>query len=77
MGFIYFCDKEVRVVRETLKADWDIVFKWAMEGVKRGVLFGHPKGEKLFLSAAHTKEDIDLSLEIAKDCFESLAKKAK
>jgi len=45
--------------------------------VKRGVLFGHPKGEKLFLSAAHTKEDIDLSLEIAKDCFESLAKKAK
>jgi glutamate-1-semialdehyde 2,1-aminomutase len=77
MGFIYFCDTEVRVVRETLKADWDLVFKWALEGVKRGVLFGHPKGEKLFLSAAHTREDIDLSLEVAKDCFESLAKRTK
>jgi glutamate-1-semialdehyde 2,1-aminomutase len=75
MGFIYFCDKEVRVVRETLKADWDLVFKWALEGMKRGALFGHPKGEKLFLSAAHTDDDIELALEIAKDCFESLKKK--
>lgn len=75
MGFIYFRDGEIKVVRDTLKADWEIVFKWAMEGVKRGVLFGHPKGEKLFLSAAHTKEDIDTSLEIAKECFEVLAKK--
>ena len=77
MGFIYFWDKEVKVVRETLEANWDIVFNWALEGVKRGVLFGHPKGEKLFLSAAHTKEDVDLSLEVAKDCFESLAKTVK
>jgi len=75
MGFIYFCDKEVRVVRETLKADWDMVFKWALEGMKRGALFGHPKGEKLFLSAAHTDEDIELALEIAKDCFTSLKRK--
>ena len=75
MGFIYFWDQEVKVVRETLKADWDIVFKWALEGVKRGALFGHPKGEKVFLSAAHTDEDIELALEIAKDCFEVLKKK--
>lgn len=74
MGFIYFRDKEVKVVRDTHTADWDLVFKWAMEGVKRGVLFGHPKGEKIFLSAAHTKEDINLALEVAKDCFDVLAK---
>jgi glutamate-1-semialdehyde 2,1-aminomutase len=77
MGFIYFCDKEVRVVRDTLKADWDLVFKWAFEGVKRGVLFGHPKGEKLFLSAAHTEEDVGIALEVAKDCFKELAKSKK
>ena len=77
MGFIYFCDKDVIVVRDIMKANWDLVFNLAMEGVKRGVLLGHPKGEKMFLSAAHTKEDIDLSLEIAKDCFASLAKTVK
>ena len=75
MGFIYVCDQEVRVVRDTLKANWDLVFKLAMEGVKRGVLLGHPKGEKMFLSAAHSKEDIEISLEVAKDCFSYLAKK--
>ncbi|MDH4123602.1 MAG: aspartate aminotransferase family protein [Thermoplasmata archaeon] len=74
MGFVYFNDKEVKDVRDTQTADWQFVFNWAFEGVKRGVLFGHPKGEKLFLSAAHSKEDIDLALEVAKDCFKSLTK---
>ena len=77
MGFIYFCDKEVRVVRDTLKADWDLVFKLAMEGMKRGVLLGHPKGEKMFLSAAHTKEDVDISLEVAKESLTVLKKTKK
>jgi len=75
MGFIYFCEKDIKVVRDTLKADWDLVFKLALEGFKRGVLFGHPKGEKLFLSAAHSKEDVDIALEVAKDCFDVLSKK--
>jgi glutamate-1-semialdehyde 2,1-aminomutase len=77
MGFIYFCDKEVRVVRDILKADWDLVFALAMEGVKRGVLLGHPMGEKMFLSAAHSKEDIDISLEIAKEILTVLRKSKK
>ncbi|MEM3038184.1 MAG: aspartate aminotransferase family protein [Thermoplasmata archaeon] len=75
MGFIYFKDTKVVDVRDTHTANWDLVFKWAMEGVKRGVLFGHPKGEKLFLSAAHTKEDVDIALQIAEECFRVLAKK--
>jgi glutamate-1-semialdehyde 2,1-aminomutase len=75
MGFIYFKDTEVKDVRDTHTANWELVFKFAMEGVKRGVLFGHPKGEKLFLSASHTKEDIELALEIAEECLRILARK--
>lgn len=75
MGFVYFKDTEVKDVRDTHTANWDLVFKWAMEGVKRGVLFGHPKGEKLFLSAAHDKEDIELALRVAEDCLKVLTKR--
>lgn len=75
MGFVYFKDTEVKDVRDTHTANWDLVFKWAMEGVKRGVLFGHPKGEKLFLSAAHDKEDIELALRVAEDCLRVLRKR--
>jgi glutamate-1-semialdehyde aminotransferase len=38
-----------------------------MECLVRGMLFGHPKGEKMFVSTAHTREDIERSLEVA-DC---------
>jgi glutamate-1-semialdehyde aminotransferase len=31
------------------------------------MLFGHPKGEKMFVSTAHTREDIERALEVA-DC---------
>lgn len=69
MGFIYFSEREVIVERDTHLANWDMVFKFSLDGLRHGVLFGHPKGEKIFLSAAHKREDVEIALEVAKDCF--------
>jgi glutamate-1-semialdehyde aminotransferase len=43
-----------------------------MECLVRGVMFGHPKGEKMFVSDAHTSEDIDKALDIAGQGFDSI-----
>lgn len=67
MGHIYFGSSEVRTAREALRTGWDTLGKWGMECLVRGMLFGHPKGEKMFVSTAHTREDIERALEVA-DC---------
>jgi glutamate-1-semialdehyde 2,1-aminomutase len=67
MGHIYFGASDVRTARAALSTGWDILGKWGMECLVRGMLFGHPKGEKMFVSTAHTREDIERSLEVA-DC---------
>jgi len=72
MGFIYFTESEVRVVRDVFKANWKMLTKWGTQALTRGVLFGHPKGEKIIPSAAHTMEDVDLSLGVAAESFEAL-----
>ena len=74
MGFMYFSDTEVKVVRDALTANWGMLFKWGMHALKRGVLFGHPKGEKIIMSAAHNQEDLDISFKVAKECFAELKK---
>jgi len=75
MGFIYITEKEVKVVRDALFSNWKFLKKWGMEALQRGVLFGHPEGEKIILSAGHTKKDIEIAIEIAKECFRAIKKK--
>lgn len=77
MGFMYFSDTEVKVVRDALTANWGILFKWCMHALKRGVLFGHPKGEKIIPSAAHNKEELEISFRVAEECFRELKKDLK
>jgi glutamate-1-semialdehyde 2,1-aminomutase len=67
MGHIYFGASDVRTARQALKTGWDTLGRWGMECLVRGMLFGHPKGEKMFVSTAHTQEDIEKALEVA-DC---------
>lgn len=57
MGHIYFGASEVRTARQELKTGWDTLGEWGMECLVRGMLFGHPKGEKMFVSTAHTRDD--------------------
>jgi glutamate-1-semialdehyde 2,1-aminomutase len=72
MGHIYFGASEVRTAREALKTGWDKLGKWGMECLVRGMLFGHPKGEKMFVSTAHTREDIERALEVADSGFRAV-----
>ena len=72
MGHIYFGAREVRTVREALKTRWDVLGVWGMECLVRGMLFGHPKGEKMFISTAHTREDIEKALEVADSGFRKI-----
>jgi len=67
MGHIYFGASDVRTARSAINTGWDTLGKWGMECLVRGMLFGHPKGEKMFISTAHTREDIERALEVA-DC---------
>ncbi|MBN1678218.1 MAG: aspartate aminotransferase family protein [Candidatus Thermoplasmatota archaeon] len=67
MGHIYFGADEVRTARAAIKTRWDVLGMWGMECLVRGMLFGHPKGEKMFVSTAHVPEDIEKALEVA-DC---------
>jgi len=72
MGHIYFGGRDVRTAREALKTRWDILGKWGMECLVRGMLFGHPKGEKMFVSTAHTRADIEDALEVADQGFRAI-----
>ncbi len=65
MGHIYFGASDVRSARAALRTGWDTLGMWGMECLVRGMLFGHPKGEKMFVSTAHTREDIEKALEVA------------
>ena len=72
MAHIYFGASDVRTVRAALKTRWDVLGKWGMECLVDGMLFGHPKGEKMFVSTAHTSEDIEKALEVADQGFEEV-----
>jgi len=65
MGHLYFDAREITTARQANNTNWEKLGKWCMECLLEGVMFGHPKGEKMFLSAAHTGHDIDRSLEVA------------
>jgi len=65
MGHLYFDAEEITTARKANNTNWEKLGKWCMECLLQGVMFGHPKGEKMFLSAAHTKSDVEKSLEVA------------
>ena len=73
MGHIYFDLTELRKVRDALGSNWSKLGKWSFECLTRGVMFGHPKGEKMFVSDAHTREDVDMSLEVAREGLRTIS----
>lgn len=73
MGHIHFTDEELRTGRDCLeKGDWGKLAAWCMEGLERGVMFGHPKGEKLFVSIVHGRPEIACALEAAEGAFRAV-----
>lgn len=72
MAHIYFGADEVKTVRQAMKTDWDLLGRWCMECLVRGAMFGHPKGEKMFVSNAHSPDDIERALDIARQGFRAV-----
>ena len=73
MAHIFFGAKDVRTARQASDGtDWDKLGEWCMHCLVNGVMFGHPHGEKMFISDAHTCEDIERSLDVAEDGFKAV-----
>lgn len=72
---MWFSEKPIRNWREAEKYPSEALFtRWYQEMLQRGVLF-HPNHlENLFVSLVHTDEDIDITLEAAKDALASIAR---
>ncbi|UCE91061.1 MAG: hypothetical protein JSV90_06465 [Methanobacteriota archaeon] len=63
---------EVRTAREAINTGWGKLGRWCFECLTQGVLFGHPKGEKMYLSTAHTRDDIGKAIEVAEVGFRTV-----
>ncbi len=72
MAHIYFGGKDIRYARDAVNTDWDKLSEWCMHCLVEGVMFGHPHGEKMFISDAHTRDDIVRSLEVAMAGFRAV-----
>ena len=72
MAHIFFGAKDVRTARQADGTDWDKLGRWCMHCLVHAAMFGHPHGEKMFISDAHTCEDIEKSLEVAEDGFRAV-----
>ena len=53
---VYFSDRPIRNYRDTLKTDTDMLAKYNKAMLKRGILKG---GQKYYIGACHTDEDVD------------------
>src|SRR3989449_3226625 len=78
MGTIYFTTKDViEDFRDTLSANTRRWWNWFIHCLGNNVLFGIPNaGERAFLCAEHTEEDVDQALAVADAAFAAIAKEA-
>ena len=72
----FFTDADLRTYADTLKADAGAARQFGIEMIRRGV-FVFPGG-KLYFSLAHTDEDVDRILEVAREALKAVVEgKAK
>jgi glutamate-1-semialdehyde 2,1-aminomutase len=70
---VWFCGEAVRNWRDASRlADEERFAKWWGEMRARGVLFHPEQFENLFVSMAHTSEDVDRTLEAAEGALDAL-----
>lgn len=73
VGQIWFTDAPIRTYRDAARhAKPDVFTAWWHEMMARGILFHPSQDENLFVSTAHTDEDIDDTLEAADEAMAAL-----
>jgi glutamate-1-semialdehyde 2,1-aminomutase len=65
--------KHVRNYREFLTCDFAKYNKYHKEMLRRGVLFHPLQYQHLFISTAHSEEDIDMTLKAARDSLKAVS----
>ncbi len=75
LGQMYFTNHEIRTWRDAFNVDPEKWKHWFMYSLGKGVFFGVPHAdEHFFTSLAHSKEDIERSLEVSDQAFQRIAK---
>ena len=79
IGNVYFTTKdEMNSFRDTFGTNEKRWWNWFIHCLGNNVLFGIPNtGERAFISAVHTEEDIEWALEVADAGFAAVAKQAR
>lgn len=70
-GF-FFCEGPVKNFADASKSDTDKFARWHRGMLQRGVYLAPSQYEAGFMSTAHTEEDIEFTLEAAREVFASL-----
>merc|ERR1719482_1552351 len=70
-GF-FFCEGPVKCFADAAKSDTDKFARWHRGMLERGVYLAPSQYEAGFLSLAHTEEDIDHTIAMAKEVFATL-----
>jgi glutamate-1-semialdehyde 2,1-aminomutase len=75
LGQLYFTGKEMCTWRDAFNADAEKWKHWFMYSLGKGVFFGVPHAdEHFFTSLAHSKEDIQESLDVSTEAFRQIAR---
>jgi glutamate-1-semialdehyde 2,1-aminomutase len=73
LSTVFFGDQSVRNYRDAKRSDTKRYAKYFREMLDRGVFFAPSQFEAGFVSAAHTEEDIEHTIQAARESFQSIA----
>lgn len=74
MGGLFFTDRPVTNYTEAARADTTRFAHWFRALLDRGVYIAPSQFETLFLSSAHSEDDLDRTLTVAADAFSKVAR---
>jgi glutamate-1-semialdehyde 2,1-aminomutase len=69
---VYFGNERVRNYDDAQATDGERFGRWFHELLKRGIFIAPSKYEAWFVSAAHTEEDVELTLHAVRDSFHAM-----
>ena len=72
MGCIFFTEGPVTCFADVQKSDLDLFRRYFLGMLDEGVYLAPSQFEAIFVSAAHTENDIDRTIEAARKVFKSL-----
>ena len=67
LGCVFFTEGPVRDYTSAQKSDTELFTRWFRHMLDRGIYLAPSQFEAMFLSAAHTQEDLELTLKAAKE----------